>query len=425
MLRKYSVLASAALMLLLLTSTVTAAQDEEIRHSPEVIVKILGQENVSLSENLTGFQNMSDILNGLSNPNVSSTLTEEDIASLQNLTSETAYGSMPEELRYDLSMASGYVSNDALREVLMDWATKGYMDLNELQSKVDLESLSPEDLAVLKSVLGLAAKYGLVSEADINSLGLGDISPEDLQALADILREIGEFSGNASIMEGLSSAATRLEDAAFSGRPPADALSEVLENLNASSTMPYIARSLVSGLTALSGGLHELPSQLPEVMSVDRSAGIEIPSVEPISFDMVWFAIMVAGAVLAVVAAYLAYHYLKPKVTVFIMKKRLPKEVKHPTIDEGSVNGKIILMYWEAVNYLKSITEFSESETHREFLKKVKSLVGTEFEELTSLYEVARWSGRKLREEHLSHAAALLNRLKSSITATLGGVTGE
>lgn len=418
-------LAFTALMLLLLTSIAAAAQDEEIRHSPEVIVKILGQENVSLSENLTGFQNMSDILNGLSNPNVSSTLTEEDLASLQNLTAGTTYGSMPEELRYVLSMASGYVSDDALREVLMDWATEGFIDLNELQSKVDLDSLSPEDLAVLKSVLGLAAKYGLVSEADINNLGLGEISAEDLQALANILREIGEFSGNASIMEGLSSAATRLEDAAFSDRPPADALAEVLESLNASSTMPYIARSLVSGLSALSGGLHELPSQLPGVVSVDRAVGIGMPPVEPVSFDMIWFAIMVAGAVLVVVAAYLGYHYLKPKVAVLIMKRRLPEEVKHPPINEGSVNGKIIMLYWEAVNYLKSLTEFSDSETHREILRKVKSLVGSEFEELTSLYEVARWSGRSLREEHLSRATALFNRIKSSVTAALGGVSGE
>ncbi len=437
MLRNYLVTAVAiALTTILATSALTTQAQAGLgtpypRHSPDVILKILGTESLTnVLKDLVSSVNPDPLLGsggvkplnssgvkGLisrlsSNASLSTSLTNEDLQKLSAVSRATG-SELPPDLRYDLSLAASLVKNKALRELLKEWASKGYIDLNELRSRVDLSSLSREDLAILKALLGLASKYGLVSRDDLIKLGLGKVSPEDVKALAKVLEEASRVSKSVKASGVLSELAKALAKAAGN----TSLLTNVARLINNPSA-PHIGKALIEGLSSLSSGVSNL-KQLGYVPKATLPS-VPKPSVPKLSLPTASLPKLSTGALLPIVAtslaiviAYIAYKYLNLASVMVRVRRKVESGLSVIMRRFSGVNAEVIRRYWEGVAFLSRAVPRYDSETHREYLRKVYGLGGEEFKELTNLYEIARWSGRSLSEEDLLKADELLSRIKS------------
>ncbi len=430
--RKYLGITALVLTLVLITYSVLPTQAEADlgtpypRHSPDIILKIKGSSISNLLKDLIsevnpnpllgsgvkplGSEDVRKLVNTLSsNPSLSTSLSNEDIQKLAAVTSATGT-SMPPELRYDLSLAASLVKNPTLKEILKEWASKGYINLNELRSRVDLSKLSRDDLAVLKALLGLAAKYGLVSKDDLSRLGLGNVSPEDIKALADVLKKASELAKSTNSADVLKKLANILSKVNVNTSLLASAF-KLVNNANA----PHIGKALLEGIQSLSKSSTSVP-KLPYIPRVS------IPNVPKLSVPKVSNVNVSSGALLpiiltiaTVVATYLAYRFLGLKSVIARIRKEVKLGIEGVVRRFSGINAEVIKLYWEGVAYLSRVVPKYDSETHREYLRKAYGLGGEEFKELTQLYELARWSGKKLLKEHLVRANELLGKVKAKV----------
>ncbi len=429
---KYLGITALVLTLVLITYSALPTQAEAglgtpyPRHSPDIILKIEGSSVSNLLKDLInevnpnpllgsgvkplGNEDIRKLVNTLgSNPSLSTSLSNEDIQKLAAVTSATGT-SMPPELRYDLSLAASLVKNPVLKEILKEWASKGYINLNELRSKVDLSKLSRDDLAILKALLGLATKYGLISRDDLSRLGLGDVSPEDIKALANVLRKASELAKSSNSADVLKKLANILSKVSLNTSLLANAF-KLVNNANA----PHVGKALLEGIESLSRSSTSVP-KLPHIPKVS------VPNVPKLSVPKVPSVNVSSGALLpiiltivAVVVTYLAYRFLGLKSLITRIRRKVELGIEGVVRRFSSTNAEVIKLYWEGVAYLSRAVPKYDSETHREYLRKAYGLGGEEFKELTQLYELARWSGRELLKEHLVRANELLSKVKAKV----------
>jgi len=442
-----------ATLLVMLTLLVTMcgvaavkAQDEStsgiIRHSPGIITKIL-TSNLSLQQlsellNSTnvdallgdeglgnGVLNVTNVVNSLAdNPEVAAQLTSNDVAKLSALTTQGS-GQMPSDLRIDLSLLASLAKDPALREVLKEWALTGNVDLRELKNKVDISSLSPEDLAILKSALGLAAKYGLISPTDVKELGLSNLTPEDLRAIAGIAERLASLSKDPRTAELLEELAKRGSELSLSGNLTPKSLSELMSGLGGNASLPYVIKLITDGL----GGLTQAPGVgvtpiIPKVPELNLpSIHSQVLSPQLSTTNAFSFFRVVLASIIGVLLLYLVSRLLKERARYLVLSTRKGKAIPK-IMGVSGVNASIIRAYWDAVALLSALVPLSPSETHREYLRKVRSVAGTAFEQLTKIYELARWSGQKLDEKYVITASRLVEALRSTIRRSAGGGGG-
>ncbi len=446
-------LKGVATLLVMLTLLVTMygvaavkAQDEStsgiIRHSPGIITKILAS-NLSLQQlsellNSTnvdallgdeglgnGVLNVTNVVNSLAdNPEAAAQLTSNDVAKLSALTTQGS-GQMPSDLRIDLSLLASLAKDPALREVLKEWALTGNVDLRELKNKVDISSLSPEDLAILKSALGLAAKYGLISPTDVKELGLSNLTPEDLRAIADIAERLASLSKDPRTAELLEELAKRGSELSLSGNLTPKSLSELMSGLGGNASLPYVIKLITDGLGALTQAPRVgVTPTIPEVPEFNLP-GIHSQMLSPrlSTANAFSFLRIVLASIIGVLLLYLVSRLLKERARYLVLSTRKGKAIPK-IMGVSGVNASIIRAYWDAVALLSTLVPLSPSETHREYLRKVRSVAGTAFEQLTKIYELARWSGQKLDERYVITASRLVEALRSTIRRSAGGGGG-
>ncbi len=435
------------LMLLTAVSAATAANSQEIssngivRHSPDVITKIL-TSNLSLQQlsellNSTnvdtllgdeglgsGVLNITSVVNSLAdNPEAAAQLTDNDVAKLSTLT--TQGGSMPSDLRIDLSLLASLAKDPALQEVLKEWALTGNVDLQELKNNVDINSLSSEDLAILKSALGLAIKYGLANPDEIKGLGLGEITPEDLRAIADISERLANLSKDPRTAESLKELARKSTELSLSGNLTPGSLTELMTGLENNASLPYVIKSITDGLRELAqaSGSSATPT-IPEIPRLNLpNVQPQMPSTNVSVADVFSFLRIVLASVVGMLLLYVLLRLLRERAQYAILSMRKGKAV--PQVEGVSgINASIIRAYWDAVALLSALVPLEPSETHREYLRKARSVAGTAFEQLTRIYELARWSGQKLDERYAVTASKLAEAVKNMIRKGLGGGGG-
>ena len=448
-----AMLKGVATLLVMLTLLVTMcgvatvnAQDEStsgvVRHSPGIITKIL-TSNLSLRQlsellNSTnvdallgdeglgnGVLNVTNVVNSLAdNPEAAAQLTSEDVAKLSALTTQGS-GQMPSDLRIDLSLLASLAKDPALREVLKEWALTGNVDLRELKNKVDISSLSPEDLAILKSALGLAAKYGLISLTDVKELGLSNLTPEDLRAVADMAERLASLSKDPRTAELLEELAKRGSELSLSGNLTPKSLSELMSGLGSNASLPYVIKLITDGL----GGLTQAPGvgvtpAIPEVPELNLpNIHSQMLSPELSTANAFSFLRVVLASIIGVLLLYLVSRLLKERARYLVLSTRKGKAIPK-IMGVSGVNASIIRAYWDAVALLSALVPLSPSETHREYLRKVRSVAGAAFEQLTEIYELARWSGQKLDERYVITASRLVEAVRNAIRRSAGGSGG-
>ena len=440
-----------ALMLLTTTGVTTVVNSQEVsssgivRHSPDIITKIL-TSNLSLQQlsellNSTnvdtllgdeglggGILNVTNVVNSLAgNPEAAAQLTEKDVAKLSTLTTQGG-GSMPSDLRIDLSLLASLAKDPALREVLKEWALTGNVDLQELKNKVDIDSLSPEDLAILKSALGLAIKYGLADPDEIKGLGLGNITPEDLKAIADISEKLANLSKDPRTAELLRELAKRSTELSLSGNLTPGSLTELMAGLKNNASLPYVIKSITDGLKELaqaSGSvatptIPEIPKlNLPNLPNVQP----QVPSTNVSAADVFSFLRIILASIVGMLLLYMLLRLLRERAQYVMLGMRKGRTV--PQVEGVSgINASIIRAYWDAVALLSTLIPLEPSETHREYLRKVRNVAGAAFEQLTRIYELARWSGQKLDERYAVTASKLAEAVRNVIRKGLGGGSG-
>lgn len=438
----------AALTLLTITygAAIVNAQGESasgiIRHSPDIITKIL-TSNLSLQQlsellNSTnvdallgdeglgsGVLNVTKVVNSLAdNPEAAAQLTSDDVAKLSALTTQGS-GQMPSDLRIDLSLLASLAKDPALREVLKEWALTGNVDLQELKNKVDIGSLSPEDLAILKSALGLATKYGLVSPTDVRELGLSNLTPEDLRAIADIAERLADLSKDPRTAELLGELAKRSSELSLSGNLTPESLSELMSGLGNNASLPYVIKSITDGLRELTQTPRvEVTPAVPEVPRLNLpSIRPQMPGPRLSTANALSFLRIVLASIIGVLLLYLVTRLLRERARYLVLSTRKGKAIPQITGVSG-VNASIIRAYWDAVALLSALVPLSPSETHREYLRKVRSVAGTAFEQLTKIYELARWSGQKLDERYVTTASRLAEAVRNAVRRSVGGGSG-
>jgi len=431
-------------MLLSVTCSLTVSAQEGsvsgvIRHSPDIITKIL-TSNLSfqqLSELLNstnvdallgdeglgnGVLNISNVVNSLAgNPGAAAQLTSSDVAKLSTLTTQ-GNGSMPSDLRIDLGLLASLAKDPALREVLREWALSGTVNLQDLRDKVEVNSLSPEDLAILKSALGLAMKYGLVSPEDVRGLGLNNITPEDLKAIADIADRLANLSKDPRATELLKELARRSSELSTSANITPGSLSDLMAGLGNNASLPYVIKSITDGLRELA----QVPksSVTPEL---PRLPSLNLPSIKPQTINpqvstanVFSFLRIILASVVGLLLLYLVSRLFRERARYVMLSMRKGKTV--PQISGvGGVNETVIRAYWNAVSLLSSLAPITPSETHREYLRKVRRVAGTAFEQLTRMYELARWSGQRLDERYASMASRLVEAVRNAVRRSSGG----
>ena len=445
--RGMAALLAAFMLLMIIYSVVTVnAQDEStsgiIRHSPDIVTKIL-TSNLSLQQisellNSTnidtllgdeglgnGVLNVTNVVNSLANnPKAAAQLTSDDVAKLSALTTQ-GNGQMPSDLRIDLSLLASLAKDPALREVLKEWALTGNVDLQELRNKVDISSLSPEDLAILKSALGLAVKYGLVNPTDVKELGLSNLTPEDLRAIADIAQRLANLSKDPRTTELLKELAKRSSELSLSGNLTPGSLSELMSGLGNNASLPYVIKSITDGLKELTqvpkaGATPTIP-EIPELNLPNIQP--QVPSPQVNTANAFSFLRVVLASIIGVLLLYLVSRLLRERARYVVLSMRKGK-VAPKIRGVGGVNASVIRAYWDAVALLSTLVPLSPSETHREYLRKARSVAGTAFEQLTKIYELARWSGQKLDESYAITASRLVEAMRNAIRRGVGGGGG-
>ncbi len=437
-------LLTAFMLFMIIHNIVTVNAQEEstsgiIRHSPDIITKIL-TSNLSLQQisellNSTnidallgdeglrnGVLNVTNVVNSLANnPKAAAQLTSDDVAKLSALTTQ-GNGQMPSDLRIDLSLLASLAKDPALREVLKEWALTGNVDLQELRNKVDISSLSPEDLAILKSALGLAAKYGLVNPTDVKELGLSNLTPEDLRAIADIAQRLANLSKDPRTTELLKELAKRSSELSLSGNLTPKLLSELMSGLGNNASLPYVIKSITDGLKELT----QIPKAgatptIPEIPKLNLpNIQPQVPSPQVSIANSFSFLRIVLASIIGMLLLYLASRLLRERARYVVLSMRKGKAI--PQIKGvGGVNASVIRAYWDAVAFLSTLVPLSPSETHREYLRKARSVAGTAFEQLTKIYELARWSGQKLDKRYAVTASRLVEAVRYAIRRGVGG----
>jgi len=411
------------------------------RASPNVVTKILGS-SINASElmrllqalNVTpglggnGLSNLSaltpsKIFGALaSNPNLTASLSSREAAELTTLATQTggARGAAPPALRTDLSLLASLAHNKELKEILTKWAETGNIDLSDL-NKLNLSKLSPQDLAILKAALGLASRYGLVSRQEVSALGL-KLTPEDLKALASLAKVMERLSGNLTYSKFWRKFAARASSMASLGNISAGTLKNLLSGVRSNVSIPYMAKVLTQGLEALAttGPPKATFPRLPKLPKLPPLSFNLAPSAKPlphVSMGSVSSLIRdLLASIAAVLAAYLAYTLLKGRLAQRLGKAAVPalKKGAPPSLPEDT-NWKVIEAYWKAVSYLSRFVRLEPCETHREYAGKAYSLGGSAFIELTRLYELARWSGRRLSDSAVETARRILNHIRSRV----------
>jgi len=413
-----------------------------IRHSPGVISKILSFnfsiQQLSSMLNSTnvdallgdeglgnGVLNVTNVVNSLaSNPKAAAQLTSNDVVKLASLTGKSN-GRMPSDLRVDLSLLASLAKDPKLREVLKEWALTGNVDLQYLKDNVDVSSLSPDDLAILKSALGLASRYGLLNPKSIRELGLDNVTPEDLEAVANIAKRLANLSKDPQTAELLRELAGKSSNLSYTSNLTTEALQKLMVNVGSNAALPYVIKSLTEGLRELT-----LPRKGTSTPSAPEIPKLNLPSLhlQGQNFrlntaDVLPFLRIVLVSVIGVLLLYLVSKLVKEKARYMMLSMR--KDSVIPQIEEaGGINTSVIRAYWEAVAFLSTLIPLSPSETHREYLRKAKSVAGTAFEQLTKMYELARWSGQRLEESQVVVASKLLKAVKSAIRKGVGGGGG-
>ncbi len=430
-------LAFLALSLLALMLTPQLIHAQMVRASPGVIIKILGYnisaENLSKIINSVNASpvlggsglsklgiNSTEILKAIArNPKLVSRLSPEEAAKLSSLTSQlTPHSRMPSSLKVDLSALASMARNKALKKVLEDWAVKGEVNISELRSNVNLNNLSTEDLTILKSALGLALKYGLIDEATLKSLGLSNLSPQDLRAFSEISRELAGLNVGSNYSVLWSSLAEGARRALSLGNLTPTAIDQLFNQLSMNRSLPFIARIIAGGLSSLShgstGGISALKSPqapLPSYLPVLRIPRISLKESSN-------FIEAVLGSIAVAVAAYIIYMLTHSRVSGLLTMLKRGKGIPK-TLIEGGVNS-VVINYWKAVAILSRLFPIEAFETHREYLNKIRKFINGDFSRLTKLYEVARWSGRGVSEEEVKESFKLLSHVKECVKRRLG-----
>jgi len=132
---------------------------------------------------------------------------------------------------------------------------------------------------------------------------------------------------------------------------------------------------------------------------------------------------IILASIVGMLLLYMLLRLLRERAQYVMLGMRKGRTV--PQVEGVSgINASIIRAYWDAVALLSTLIPLEPSETHREYLRKVRNVAGAAFEQLTRIYELARWSGQKLDERYAVTASKLAEAVRNVIRKGLGGGSG-
>lgn len=447
-----AVLAVGVLALLLLGSPLAHAV--EPRHSPELPLRVSGEALEAVKELLELLRALGVLSEGAltltpelarsvleamhDNAELASLMSPKYLAVLEAaaepfeaVTATTGASDGPEGAILETLAAS--IEDESLKGLLRrasELASEG--DLSGLDAvKEYLESeakVSHLDRALAKTYLSTLAEKGVIPMRELELRGLTAYSPDEVEAVSEWLKEVSELLKDpevAAALRELSSALAKLSEALRVGsaevplRELGDKLSELAGMTEDLPVAPLLATSDIYGsfggaepsdASMLARLANSFADKLSELLQSDRaSASRSQPPkavILPEGLELALFPMLALTAlVIARSKVVHAIRLLRAKAAGHRAEERALKSLAGARI--GEIRERIIRAYWRAVGALSAVEPKLESETHREYLKRMSgkaAVIAKELGELTRLYELARFSARKLGYEDARRA---------------------
>lgn len=294
-----------------------------------------------------------------------------------------------------------------------------------LESEAEVSHL---DRALAKTYLSALAEKGVIPVRELELRGLTAYSPDEVEAVSEWLKEISELLKDpevAAALRELSSALAKLSEALRVGgaeaplRELGDKLSELVGMAEDLPVAPLLVTSDIHGsfggaepsdVSMLARLASSFADKLSELLQSNRvSASGSQPPKAVILPEGLKLALLPMLALAAIVIArgkvVYAIRLLRAKAAGHRAEERALRGLAGARI--GEIRERIIKAYWKAVGALSVVEPKLGSETHREYLRRMSgkvSVIAKELGELTKLYELARFSARKLRYEDAQRA---------------------